>query len=154
MLAITANCEDAEDCLQEALINAYRALSSFRGESAFSTWLYRIALNTARNWIRNESRKAATRLQHCAISESASIAIACDECALVRRALLSLPDHYRGPLLLRRYQNMTYEEIARVLHLPIGNVRSRLAQGRAMLAGRLRALEYTHNFMFMEVKSK
>lgn len=61
MLAITANCKDAEDCLQEALINAYRALSSFRGESAFSTWLYRIALNTACNWIRNESRKATTR---------------------------------------------------------------------------------------------
>lgn len=150
ILAVTANRDDAEDALQETLLQAFRAISRFRGDSSFATWLHRVALNTTRNWLRTQARASSTRIAdrmvHAGISVSAAIdedLLAQERRALIRRALLRLPEHYQNALLLRHYRDMTYEEIAKVLGVPIGTVRSRLAQGRNLLLRELRSLGLT-----------
>ena len=141
VLAISMNAEDAEDALQETLIQAYRALPGFRGDSSFGTWLYRIAVNRTRNWIRTQSRGSSERIgEKIVATGGASVGPAPDEELIgrerrreMRRALLKLPDHYRRAILLRHYLDMSYEEIADVLGIPIGTVRSRLAQAKQLL---------------------
>lgn len=149
ILAMASNQDDAEDCLQEALIAAYRALPHFRSESGFGTWLCSIALNVTRNWFRAEVRASARRftqdpsgLTPQSLDVDADL-IREDNAQLIRRALLALPVHYREPLLLRHYRELPYDEIARVLRIPIGTVRSRLSAGRRLLLQRLEALGYT-----------
>ena len=128
-------------------MKAYRALPSFRGEAAFTTWLYRVALNATRNWLRAEARHTSARF-----SDSLEIAaapsdatperqvLANETASSIRAVLAALPDHYREPLILRYYRNMSYDEIADVLVVPIGTVRSRLAQARRLLSERLQSL--------------
>lgn len=152
ILAIAGNHEDAEDALQETLLQAYRALPRFRGDASFSTWLYRIALNTTRNWLRSQSRASserfARRLAHIGPEvppRADEGLIAQDRRQFMRNALLALPDHYRDALLLRHYEDMTYEQIAAVLDIPIGTVRSRIAQARHLLIKHLAASGYLLN---------
>ncbi len=147
ILAVTPCREDAEDCLQEALVKAYRALPSFRGEAAFTTWLYRVALNATRNWLRAEARHTSARfadsLEIAAAPSDATPerqVVANETASSIRAVLAALPDHYREPLVLRYYRNMSYDEIAAVLVVPIGTVRSRLAQARRLLSERLQSL--------------
>lgn len=139
-LAATGNPEDAEDALQETLIQAYRALPGFRGDAALSTWLYRIALNAARNWIRSQSRASSDRFNRRLAYTSGSARpqveselLARERRRLLREAVHRLPVHYREAILLRHYEDMPYEQIAKVLHVPLGTVRSRLAKGRQLL---------------------
>ena len=150
ILALAENRDDAEDALQETLLHAFRALPRFRGDASFGTWLHRVALNTTRNWMRTQVRASSTRmaerLVHVGASASAPIddeLLADERRHLVRRALLRLPEHYQNALLLRHYRDMSYEEIARVLDVPVGTVRSRLAQGRRLLLRELQALGFT-----------
>jgi len=149
VLAVARNREDAEDSLQEALVRAYRALPAFRGDSALATWLTRIALNTTRNWLRSQARASSERILERAppcragTSNDPSEGLVEEERrALIRRALLALPEHYRGPLVMRHYQDMSYADIAEVLQVPIGTVRSRLAQARTLLLRKLSATGY------------
>ena len=149
VLAITGNREDAEDALQEVLIRAYRSLPAFRGDATVSTWLHRIALNTTRNWLRSQVRASSDRIAQRLAAVGAPATPDVDReledrerRAILREALQCLPAHYREALLLRHYQDMPYGEIAQVLQIPIGTVRSRIAQGRCLLLRKLAALGY------------
>ena len=149
ILATNRNPDDAQDCLQEALISAYRAIPRFRCESGFRTWLCRIALNVTRNWIRAEARASAQRFRQDPLRILSPASTNIDENLLreddantIRRALAALPAHYRDVLLLRYYSDLPYDEIARALELPVGTVRSRLSEGRRLLLQRLTALGY------------
>jgi RNA polymerase sigma-70 factor, ECF subfamily len=148
VFACTSNAEDAEDALQETFLQAFRAMPSFRGDASFSTWLHRVALNTAHNWMRSQARASSERLVRAVAIAAPEVPPALDEGLvaeerrrLVQHALAQLPDHYRSALILRHYQEMSYEEMAAVLEIPVGTVRSRIAQGRHLLLERLASTE-------------
>ncbi len=134
--------QEVMDLTQEAFIKAYRAIDRFRGDSAFYTWLYRIAVNTAKNYLESRSR----RPQGSADSAEAENYddgrrlrdIASPERLLqrdqlqneLRNAIASLPEELRSAFLLREYDGLSYEDIARILECPIGTVRSRIFRAR------------------------
>lgn len=144
---------EALDVAQETFIKAYKALESFRGESAFYTWLYRIATNTAKNHLVTRSRRPPGTdvdiddvLQ--AESESELREIETPENNLYRDELFSvmastleaLPEELRVALTLRELEGMTYEEIAEVMDCPIGTVRSRIFRARDAIDKELKPL--------------
>jgi len=143
---------ELEDVAQEAFIKAYRALPQFRGDSAFYTWLYRIAINAARNWqaanskrLRNlsslESPEGETFSQIDTLSD-----IATPEAMLTSREIVeavnaamdALPADLRTAIALREIEGMRYEDIAQTMGCPIGTVRSRIFRAREAIAARLR----------------
>jgi RNA polymerase sigma-70 factor, ECF subfamily len=145
---------EVEDVTQEAFIKAYRALPSFRGDSAFYTWLYRIAINTAKNYLVALGRRAPTsttfdneeaegfedadQLRENATPESElegkQIA------AVVNKAMDALPEDLRTAITLREIEGLSYDEIASVMSCPIGTVRSRIFRAREAIATELRPL--------------
>src|SRR6188472_2749283 len=145
---------EVEDVTQEAFIKAYRALPSFRGESAFYTWLYRIAINTAKNYLVALGRRAPTttgfdneeaegfedaeqlRDSNTPETELEGKQIA----ATVNRAMDALPKDLRTAITLREIEGLSYEEIASVMNCPIGTVRSRIFRARESIAAELRPL--------------
>jgi RNA polymerase sigma-70 factor, ECF subfamily len=145
---------EVEDVTQEAFIKAYRALPTFRGESAFYTWLYRIAINTAKNYLVALGRRAPTstsvdneeaegfedaeqlRDANTPESELQGKQIA----ATVNRAMDALPEDLRTAITLREIEGLSYEEIADVMNCPIGTVRSRIFRAREAIATELRPL--------------
>lgn len=147
---------EAEDVTQEAFIKAYRALPGFRGESAFYTWLYRIGVNTAKNWLVAHGRRMPTVSD---ISSDKDETDGVDDGGLLRddetpdRVLMSkqiaetvnaaidaLPEDLRTAISLREIEGLSYEEIAQVMDCPIGTVRSRIFRAREVIANRLRPL--------------
>ena len=143
------NEEDANDLAQETFVRAYMSIHSFQSRASLNTWLYRIALNTTRNWVRSQSRASSERMAERLAPMAAAVDPGPEEALMVseqrrllKHALTALPDHYRDVILLRHYQDMTYDEIAGVLGVPIGTVRSRIAQARQLLMRRLGALGY------------
>jgi RNA polymerase sigma-70 factor (ECF subfamily) len=122
------NHEDASDMAQEAFLRAYRALAKFRGESAFSTWLYRIAVNTCLNF------RAARRPRTEELPESLADPLPAafdqvaneDEARRVREAVRRLPEKQRATLILKIYQELTHEEVARILGTTVGTVKANL----------------------------
>ncbi len=145
---------EIEDVAQEAFIKAYRALPQFRGDSAFYTWLYRIAINTARNWLAANKRAPSTPSafeneegetfnESDALtdgsnpeSEMASRQIA----ETVNKAINDLPEELRNAIVMREIDGMSYEDIAESMNCPIGTVRSRIFRAREAIATRLRPL--------------
>jgi RNA polymerase sigma-70 factor (ECF subfamily) len=145
---------EVEDVTQEAFIKAYRALPSFRGESAFYTWLYRIAINTAKNYLVALGRRAPTttgfdneeaegfedaeqlRDSNTPESELEGKEIA----AVVNKAMDALPEDLRTAITLREIEGLSYDEIASVMNCPIGTVRSRIFRAREAIATELRPL--------------
>ena len=141
------------DVTQDAFIKAYRALPGFRGESAFYTWLYRIAINTVKNHLVAQGRRppgddveaevaeqmdAGGRLRELGTPESHLLS---DEIAqTVQRALDELPDDLRTAVVLRELEGLSYEEIASAMECPIGTVRSRIFRAREAIDKRLRPL--------------
>ncbi|AUB80946.1 RNA polymerase sigma factor RpoE [Candidatus Thiodictyon syntrophicum] len=141
------------DVTQEAFIKAYRALAGFRGESAFYTWLYRIAVNTVKNHLVAQGRRPPTddvdaqtaeqlegggRLRESATPERQLLT---DEIArTVQQALEALPEDLRTAIVLRELEGMSYEEIAATMECPIGTVRSRIFRAREAIDKRLRPL--------------
>ena len=139
------NASDVEDVAQEAFIKAYRALKNFRGDSAFYTWMYRIAINTAKNHLvasgrRNPTSGAAVDAQEAEQYESG---VALREYAtpenellaeeikqVVNRAIQNLPEDLRTAITLRELEGLNYEDIAAVMDCPIGTVRSRIFRAR------------------------
>jgi RNA polymerase sigma-70 factor (ECF subfamily) len=145
---------EVEDVAQEAFIKAYRALPSFRGESAFYTWLYRIGINTAKNYLVALGRRAPTTTEfdsedaenfedgeqlrdaNTPENELMSKQIA----KTVNETMEALPDELRTAIVLREIDGLSYEEIATVMNCPIGTVRSRIFRARETIAERLRPL--------------
>jgi RNA polymerase sigma-70 factor (ECF subfamily) len=145
---------EIEDVAQEAFIKAYRALPNFRGESAFYTWLYRIAINTAKNFLVTQGRRLplAAPITDEEGQESDPGAAQPDWAtpesmlatrqigAAVGRAIEKLPADLRTALLLREIDGLAYEEIAATMNSPIGTVRSRIFRAREAVAAELRPL--------------
>jgi len=145
--------EEVRDVAQEAFIKAYRALPRFRGESAFYTWLYRIAINTAKNHLVARSRRPpstdvdvddadfrddADMLRE---SEDPESALARDELqATIEQALVDLPEDLRSALTLREFDGLSYEQIAQIMECPVGTVRSRIFRAREFVDLRMQPL--------------
>ena len=142
--------DEVADVTQEAFIKAYKALPRFRGDSQFYTWLYRIAINTAKNYLVSKSRRPANtdidvedaeqfsnneKLIDDASPESSMMT---DElAAIIKSALSSLPEDLRTALTLREFEGMSYEDIAAVMNCPVGTVRSRIFRAREFLDERV-----------------
>ncbi|MDP1653100.1 MAG: RNA polymerase sigma factor RpoE [Rhodocyclaceae bacterium] len=145
---------EAEDVAQEAFIKAYRALPNFRGDSAFYTWLYRIGVNTAKNWLVANGRRMPTMSEIVDDDSEGmdnSLLLRDDETpdrvlmsrqigATVNAAMDALPEDLRTAISLREIDGLSYEEISQVMDCPIGTVRSRIFRAREAIAVRLRPL--------------
>ena len=145
---------EVEDVTQEAFIKAYRALPSFRGDSAFYTWLYRIGINTAKNYLVAMGRRAPTTTEVEAeeaegqeggellrdINTPESLLLTKEIGNTVNAAIESLPEELRSAIQLRELEGMSYEEIAKLMDCPIGTVRSRIFRAREAIAERLKPL--------------
>ena len=144
---------EVEDVTQEAMIKAYRAIGGFRGESAFYTWLYRIAVNTAKNYLESQGRRppgSDVEIEGAELIESGEglrdqatpeRQMLTDEIATtVHRVLEHLPPDLRTAITLREIEGMSYEEIAEVMDCPIGTVRSRIFRAREAIDQELRPL--------------
>ncbi len=140
------NQGDVEDVAQEAFIKAYRALPNFRGDSAFYTWLYRIAVNTAKNYIVAQKRRPSASDIDAVDAENYDGSDNLRENASPERLLLSeelkrvvfktleqLPEDLRSAITLRELEGLSYEEIADVMECPVGTVRSRIFRAREAL---------------------
>jgi len=145
-LRMTGNSEDASDMTQEAFIKAYNSLQSFRGDSKFSVWLYRIATNVCLDFLRSRSRKPTVSLsvednegeevQLDVADESQSPELLLDRQMTresVRRGLETLSPEYRQILLLREIRGLSYDEISQALGLEVGTVKSRIFRARKKL---------------------
>ena len=139
-------CNDFElsqDIAQEAFVKAFRNIDKFRGDSSFYTWIYRIAINTAKNYFSNKSRGAETynedildnALSDMSLnSDNPETLLAAEEMKdAINKAFQDLPDEIRSTLSLREYDGLSYEEIAKVQNCPIGTVRSRIFKGRELI---------------------
>jgi len=145
---------EVEDVTQEAFIKAYRALPSFRGDSAFYTWLYRIGINTAKNYLVAMGRRAPTSTDVEAeeaegqeggellrdINSPESLLLTKEIGNTVNAAIEALPEELRSAIQLRELEGMSYEEIAKLMDCPIGTVRSRIFRAREAVAERLKPL--------------
>ena len=145
---------EIEDVAQEAFIKAYRALPQFRGESAFYTWLYRIAVNTARNWLASAGRRPSApnaietedgetfnETDNLTDISTPEAMVASREIAETVNAVIEeLPEELRTAIVLREIEGMSYEDIAQSMGCPIGTVRSRIFRAREAIATRLRPL--------------
>ena len=145
--------DEAQDVAQEAFIKAYRGLANFRGDSAFYTWLYRIAINSAKNYIVSQSRKSPTYAVDIDDAEHMETAAALKEIGTpegklltseientVYKAIKELPEDLKTAITLRELEGMTYEEIANVMECPIGTVRSRIFRARETIDKHLKPL--------------
>lgn len=145
---------EVEDVAQEAFIKAYRALPSFRGESAFYTWLYRIGINTAKNFLVSQGRRAPTSTGFDAeeaetfddadslrdLNTPEASMLTKEIGRTVNEAVDSLPEELRTALTLREIEGLSYEDIAQAMNCPIGTVRSRIFRAREAVADKLRPL--------------
>ena len=140
--------EDARDVCQETFLRAFRALPGFRGQAKFSSWLYRIALNLCRDWVRRERRAPVvqpppdTDLMELAAatepSESIEELVARKDLAqAVERAMAVLPEEQRTAIVLKEYHGLTFQEIADLLDCPLSTVKTRLYQGLTVLRRQL-----------------
>jgi len=152
VLRYVRNPAEAEDIAQEAFIKAYRALPQFRGDSAFYTWMYRIAINTAKNSLASrdrspiaydldltdpeESHSVQTRLQDPDTPEG--MALTEEIRGIVNSAIESLPEELKTAIVLRELDGLSYEEIAAAMECPVGTVRSRIFRAREAIDKRLR----------------
>lgn len=141
------------DVTQEAFIKAYRALPNFRGDSAFYTWLYRVAINTAKNHLAAMSRRppqddieaetaeqtdAGARLKEQDTPEH--LAMQAEIAATIKKAVEELPEELRTAITLRELEGMSYDEIAQAMDCPIGTVRSRIFRAREAIDNKLKPL--------------
>ena len=144
---------EAQDVAQDAFIKAYKALGEFRGDSAFYTWLYRIAINTAKNYLLSRSRRHSDfeiEMQDAEDIENApqlkDIETPEDQLMndqiiqVIKTAIENLPEEMRIAITLREFEGMSYEEIAEAMDCPIGTVRSRIFRAREALDEKLNPL--------------
>jgi RNA polymerase sigma-70 factor (ECF subfamily) len=135
--------DEVKDVVQEAFIKAYRALPKFRGDSQFYTWLYRIAVNTAKNYLVARSRRppssdvdledaeyysGSEQLKDFGTPENQLFRDQLEE--VINQAIIELPEDLRTAVTLREYEGLSYEDIAAVMNCPVGTIRSRIFRGR------------------------
>ncbi len=147
------DASEAQDVAQEAFIKAYRALGGFRGESAFYTWLYRIAINTAKNYLVSRARRSsdyqidiqdaeqienAPQLQGMETPER--LLFNQEIIETIKTAIEELPEEMRVAIMLREFEGMSYEEIADAMDCPVGTVRSRIFRAREAIDSKLTPL--------------
>jgi RNA polymerase sigma-70 factor (ECF subfamily) len=136
--------EDARDVCQETFLRAFRALPGFRGQAKFSSWLYRIALNLCRDWIRRERRAPVVQppedvdlIELAASTEPAEsiedLVARKDLGRLVEKAMTLLPEEQRTAIVLKEYHGLTFQEIADLVGCPLSTVKTRLYQGLSVL---------------------
>jgi RNA polymerase sigma-70 factor (ECF subfamily) len=144
---------EAQDVAQEAFIKAYRALGNFRGDSAFYTWLYRIAINTAKNYLVSRSRRSSdyqVDIQDAEVFENAPQLQGMETperhllnqeiIDTIQEAIDKLPEDMRTAIMLREFEGMSYEEIAEAMDCPVGTVRSRIFRAREAIDNKLNPL--------------
>ncbi len=145
---------EVHDIVQETFIKAYRALANFRGESAFYTWLYRIGINTAKNYLANNNKHMVISgdivvgdgevldiLEQIPDNLTPEADLINKEILLtVKTAVASLPEDLRRAIILREMEGLPYEEIAQIMDCPIGTVRSRIFRAREVIAKELRPI--------------
>jgi RNA polymerase sigma-70 factor, ECF subfamily len=149
---ISDNAE-INDVAQDAFIKAYRALPNFRGESAFYTWLYRIAINTAKNYLTAKGRRPPASDIDSQDAESYGVGVALRENASPEKLMMrdqlrdvifktidALPDDLKTAITLREIEGMSYEEIAESMDCPVGTVRSRIFRAREAIDDKMRPL--------------
>ena len=136
--------EDARDVCQETFLRAFRALSGFRGQAKFSSWLYRIALNLCRDWVRRQRRTPVVQMpEDVDVMELAAaraptepiedVVARHDLTRVVERAMAKLPEEQRTAIILKEYHGLTFQEIADLSGCPLSTVKTRLYQGLAVL---------------------
>lgn len=153
---ILKNDEDAMDVTQEALLRAWQAIPSFRGDSAFYTWLYRIALNAAHNFMGHKSQQISRRTNSMSEapgeleqvyetltdhSTPEQLLLRDEVLDTIQRACDALPNELRTAILLREVDGLSYAEIADIMDCPIGTVRSRIFRARDTISSALQKLE-------------
>ncbi len=145
---------EVEDVTQEAFIKAYRALPSFRGDSAFYTWLYRIGINTAKNYLVAMGRRAPTTTEFDSeeaesfedgdqlrdLNTPENLLMSKQVAETVNQTLAELPEELRTAITLREIEGLSYEDIANIMNCPIGTVRSRIFRAREAIAERLKPM--------------
>lgn len=141
-LRMCGNHEDAQDCLQEAMLRVYRAISGFKGQSTFSTWLYRVTMNTCLDELRRKKNKQSTSLDGLldagwSPSDERDTperhAVRSEMHAEVQRVISELPEDMRAAIVLRDIQGFSYEEISQMLNINVGTIKSRISRGREKL---------------------
>ena len=156
----------AEDIAQESFIKAYKSLNSFREESAFYTWLYRIAANTSKNYLTSKRRKKEYSESEVFSSEDANVDIfdipggdspeeilaANNLREVIFESLSNLPENIRTAISLREFEGLSYEEISEVLDCPIGTVRSRIFRGREIIQDKISPLLENNRELIRESK--
>jgi len=140
--------EDARDVAQETFLRAFRALKGFKGQAKFSSWLYRIALNLCRDWMRRERRTPVAQAPEgvdiielageATLSESLDDRLARHQIGrVVGKAMALLPEEQRNAIILKEYHGLTFQEIAELLDCPLSTVKTRLYQGLSVLRRQL-----------------
>lgn len=146
-LRILGNPEDAKDAAQEALIKVFKSIKSFKVESQFSTWLYRIVVNTCNDYLRKENRRSHLSLDQRIEAKEGDLGREVSDDSMapetvieksqlkerVQHAIQALPEQQRTVVVLRDIEGMSYEVIASMLDLPVGTVKSRINRGREAL---------------------
>jgi RNA polymerase sigma-70 factor, ECF subfamily len=133
-LRMLGNRADALDATQDAFVSAFRRAGSFRGESTFGTWLYRIGINACRDILRTKARLPEPQADPEPVGSAPSVEQEVLDRMTVSRALASLPEEYGRAVALHDLGGVPYEDIARIEVVPIGTVKSRISRGRRMLA--------------------
>lgn len=144
---------EAQDVAQDTFIKAYRALANFRGDSAFYTWIYRIAINTAKNHIASRARRpsdddidvdSAEQFEGAAslkdVETPEGIVLTEELAKVIQLALDELPDELREAITLREFDGLSYEEIATTMNCPVGTVRSRIFRAREAIDRKMKSL--------------
>lgn len=141
-LRMCGNREDAQDCLQEAMLRVYRALAGFKGQSSFSTWVYRITMNSCLDELRRRKSRTATSLDAMlengfAPSDEGDTpeqsSLRSEQRRALEKAIAGLPEDMRAAIVLRDVQGCSYDEIADALDANVGTIKSRISRGREKL---------------------
>ena len=141
-LRMCGNREDAQDCLQEAMLRVYRAMSGFKGQSSFSTWVYRITMNSCLDELRRRKSRTATSLD--AMLENGfspsdesdtpeQSSLRSEQRRVLERAIAELPEDMRAAIVQRDIPGCSYDEIAHALDANVGTIKSRISRGREKL---------------------
>ena len=146
--------DEVNDVVQEAFIKAYRALEAFRGESAFYTWLYRIAVNTSKNYLLARNRRPPSFDVDLGDAENAELSSQLQNLdspdnilsrneleTVIDVAIKGLPADLRNALILREFEDLSYEQIADIMDCPVGTVRSRIFRAREALDEKIKEME-------------
>lgn len=148
-LRMCGNREDAQDCLQDAMLRVYRALNGFKGQSTFSTWVYRITMNTCLDELRRKKNKQNASLDSLLDAgwspkdednTPEKHAIQREMKERLHNAIRDLPEDMRSAVVLRDIHGLSYDEIAQTLNINVGTIKSRISRGREKLRAELKGI--------------